>query len=148
MPIPTFTFTAKLKNSTTEKQLYALRANAQRGWIVTFKANYIQATSVEVEPNATEDITIEINPPDNIEAGTYRIPVSAGTNTTSAALTLEVVITGTYSMELTTPTGLLSTGITAGDEKRMELLIRNTGSSDLTGIKLNASCTCQLECRL
>jgi len=134
-----FSFTAKLKNSTTEKQLYALRANAQRGWIVTFKANYIQATSVEVEPNATQDINIEINPPDNIEAGTYRIPVSAGTNTTSAALTLEVVITGTYSMELTTPTGLLSTSITAGDEKRIELLIRNTGSSALSGIELNAS---------
>ena len=134
-----FSFTAKLKNSTTEKQLYALRANAQRGWIVTFKANYIQATSVEVEPNATQDITIEINPPDNIEAGTYRIPVSAGTNTTSAALTLEAVITGTYNMELTTPTGLLSASITAGDEKRLDLLIRNTGSSELTGIELNSS---------
>jgi len=42
-------------------------------------------------------------------------------------------------MELTTPTGLLSASITAGDEKRVELLVKNTGSSALTDINLTAS---------
>jgi len=134
-----FTFNAVLNNRTAEKQLYALRANALPGWVVTFKANYIQATSVEVEPNTTKDVSIEINPPDNIEAGTYRIPVSTGNNATTAALTLEVVITGTFNMDLTTPTGLLSTSITRGDEKKVELLVRNTGSSPRTGITLSAA---------
>jgi len=134
-----FSFNAVLNNRTAEKQLYALRANALPGWVVTFKANYIQATSVEIEPNTTKDISIEINPPDNIEAGTYRIPVSAGNNSTSASLTLEVVVTGTFNIDLTTPTGLLSTNITRGDEKKVELLVRNTGSSPLTGITLSAA---------
>ena len=134
-----FTFNAVLNNRTAEKQVYALRANALPGWVVTFKANYIQATSVEIEPNTTKDISIEINPPDNIEAGTYRIPVSAGNNSTSASLTLEVVVTGTFNMDLTTPTGLLSTNITRGDEKKVELLVRNTGSSPLTNINMTSS---------
>jgi len=134
-----FSFNAVLNNRTAEKQLYALRANALPGWVVTFKANYIQATSVEIEPNTTKDISIEINPPDNIEAGTYRIPVSAGNNSTSSSLTLEVVVTGTFNIDLTTPTGLLSTNITRGDEKKVELLVRNTGSSPLTGITLSAA---------
>jgi uncharacterized membrane protein len=134
-----FTFNTVLRNRTTEKQLYALMAIASGGWNVTFKANYIQATSVEVEPNATRDINIDITPPGNVEAGKYVFPVTAGNSKTSASLNLEVVITGTYNMELTTPTGLLSTDITAGDEKRLELLIQNTGSSILSGIELNSS---------
>ncbi len=134
-----FTFSAKLKNQTAEKQLYALMAETPAGWTVTFKSNYNQVTSVEVEANKIADINIEVNPPDNIDAGTYEIPVRAVTNATSANLGLQVVITGKYSMELSTPTGLLSTKLTAGEYRKIELLVRNTGSSDLANIKLNAS---------
>lgn len=135
----TFTFSTKIKNQTAEKQLYSLRADVARGWQVTFKPDYKQATSVEVEPNATKNMSIEIKSPEYVEAGTYKIPVSAVTTSTSANLDLEVVITGTYEMELTTPTGVLSTNITAGDDRRIELLIKNTGSAVLKDIKLTAS---------
>lgn len=132
----TFTFNANLKNRTAEKQMYALMANAPRGWNVTFKSNYQQVTSVNAEPNSTQSLTIEIKPPENAEAGKYRIPVSATTYSTSANLELEVVITGTYSMLLTTPTGLLSGSITAGNQKQVELVINNTGSAELRDINL------------
>lgn len=134
-----FTFTVTLKNRTAEQQLYALIADASRGWNVVFKADYKQVTSVELPANTTKDISVEITPPSQVEAGTYQIPVSARTSSTSANLPLEVVITGSYSMELTTPTGLLSNNITAGDGKRIELVVRNTGSSLLQGINLNAA---------
>jgi len=35
----TFTYSANLKNRTADKQLYALRSEAPRGWEVTFKAH-------------------------------------------------------------------------------------------------------------
>jgi uncharacterized membrane protein len=132
----TFTFNTNLKNRTGDKQSYALMADAPRGWIVTFKSNYQQVTSVTTEPNSTQPVSIEVKAPDKVEAGKYKIPVGATTGSTSASLELEVVITGTYSMELTTPTGLLSTNITAGDVKRVELVINNTGSSELKDINL------------
>lgn len=135
----TFTFQAKLRNQTPEQQLYSLVAEAGPGWNVLFKADYKQVTSVEIPANTTKDITVDITAPSQVQAGTYQIPISARTNFTSAMLPLEVVITGTYSMELTTPTGLLSSEITAGDEKKIELLVRNTGSSLLSGINLSAS---------
>lgn len=135
----TFTFSTKLKNRTANKQLYSLRANAPRGWTVIFKPNYKQATSVEIEPNNSKDINIEIKCPHNIPAGTYKIPVAALTATTSAQLDLEVIITGSYDLELTTPVGLLSTRITAGNDKRIELLLKNTGSAELRDIKLRVS---------
>ncbi len=131
-----FTFNADIKNSTGEDQLYALRSRAPRGWVVTFKANFKQATSVNIPPNITESITIEVNPPDYLPADTYVIPVEARTSTTSATLDLEVVISGSYEMELTSPTGLMSTEVTAGGQKRVEILIRNTGSTTLEDVKL------------
>jgi uncharacterized membrane protein len=135
----TFTFRATLKNQTAEQQLYALMADVSRGWNVTFKADYKPVTSVELNSNTTKDVTIDITAPSEIEAGTYQIPISAKTNSTSANLSLEVVITGTYKMELTTPTGLLSSNVTAGDEQTIPMVVRNTGSSLLSDVRLSAS---------
>lgn len=135
----TFTFSANLKNRTEEKQLYALMAEVARGWVVTFKSGGRAVTSVDVEPNSTANVTIEVNPPTQVDARTYKIPVTATTKGTSANLDLEVVITGTYQMELTTPTGLLSTKVTAGDQRKIELLLRNTGTSELLDIQLLSS---------
>ncbi len=135
----TFNFNAELDNQTGEKQLYSLRANAPRGWSVMFKPNHKQATAVEVEPNKKANITIDVKPPHNIQAGTYKIPVRATTRATTADLELEVVITGSFDLNLTTPTGLLSSSVTAGSTKKIELLIVNTGSSTLDNIRLSAS---------
>lgn len=144
-----FTFNATLRNKTAEKQLYAFNAYAPRGWNVTFKANFQAVTSVNVEPNANQSVTIEIKPPERTEAGKYKIPVTASTRTTSASLDLEVVITGTYGVEVSTPLGLLSTKITAGEEKKIELVVSNTGTAELNDIKMNysgpASWTCEFD---
>lgn len=134
-----FNFTTKLKNLTAEKQVYSLFASAPRGWSVIFKPNYKQATAVEITPNGTSNIQVEIKPPFNIKSGTYKIPIKASNRSTSANLELEVVISGTYDIELTTPTGLLSTNLTAGSDKRVELLVKNTGSSDLNNIIFKSS---------
>lgn len=132
-----FSYNAKLRNMTSEPQLYALSQDAPRGWNVIFKANGKQVSSVQVDANQTQDIAIEVTPPKKIEAGNYKIPIRAVTNATSANLDLEAAIKGSYEMELTTPTGLLSTNITAGKEKRLELVVRNNGSSPITNLKMD-----------
>jgi uncharacterized membrane protein len=132
----TFTFNAKLRNSTDAAQAYALNAAAPPGWKASFKANYKQVSSVNIEPGHTQDITIELDPPDETPAGTYKIPVTASTGATSADLGLEVGITGSYALQLTTPTGLLSTSATAGDNKTLDLVVKNTGSAELKNISL------------
>lgn len=135
----TFTFNASLRNSTTEEQVYALRSRAERGWNIVFKANYKQVSSVSINPNSTEDITIEIKAPHQVKAGTYNIPIQASTPNTSADLDLEVVITGSYDMEMSTPKGVLSTNITAGSDRQVELVLQNTGSSPLENIEMKSS---------
>ncbi|HWB91162.1 MAG TPA: NEW3 domain-containing protein [Puia sp.] len=135
----TFTFNAKLRNSTDAAQAYALNTMAPPGWKVSFKANYKQVSSVNIEPGHIQDITIDVDPPDETAAGTYRIPIVATTGATSADLPLTVSITGSYSMQLTTPTGLLSTTTTAGDHRRLELVVKNTGSAELKNIDLTST---------
>ena len=133
-----FTFSTTLRNQTADRQLYALMADAPRGWNVVFKPNYKQATSAQVDANDSQNISVEVTPAANAEAGTYKIPVRAVTNSTSAELTLEVAITGTFQMEVTTPKGLLSADITAGDTRRIDLEVVNTGSSELKDIQLSS----------
>ncbi|MFC2137809.1 NEW3 domain-containing protein [Bacteroidota bacterium] len=134
-----FNFTTKLKNQTGEKQVYSLQSFAPKGWTVVFKPNHKQATAVEIAPNSTSNISIEVKPPYNIKAGSYKIPVEATNISTTASLGLEVVITGTYELGLTTPTGLLSTKLTAGNEKRIELVLINKGSSELNNIVFSSA---------
>ena len=134
-----FTFEAQLKNLTADNQLYALNANAPQGWFVTFSADYKQVPSVNIDANSTKNLSIQINAPPDTKAGTYKILIGAVTSSTSATLELNVVITGSYNMVLTTPTGLLSTRISEGDEKKLVLLLKNTGSADLKDVKLNAT---------
>lgn len=134
-----FTFKATLKNATADTQLYALTARPPRGWSVDFKASYKQVASVKVNPNQTQNITIDVNPPDQAAAGTYKIPVLASTANTSAGFELEVVVTGSYDLSLSTPTGRLSADINAGHEKKVELSVKNTGSAPLKDITMNAT---------
>lgn len=135
----TFTFSATLRNRTAEKQTYALSARVEAGWDVTFTDGGTSVTSVEVEPNAEKSISISAKPPETAAAGSYKIPISASNNSTSAETTVEAVITGTYGLTLSTPNELLSTDVTAGHERKVDLVLTNTGSADLNDINLSAS---------
>ncbi|WP_245827008.1 NEW3 domain-containing protein [Parapedobacter luteus] len=135
----TFTFNATLRNPSSEEQVYGLRAQVPQGWNALFRANGKQVSSVNVGPNQTQNITIELDPPDHLGAGKYKIPVVASASGMSSNLELEVVITGSYSLELTTPSGRLSTNITAGSNKKVEMLVKNTGSAPLKNIEMKAS---------
>lgn len=70
--------------------------------------------------------------------GSFSIPIRASNSSTSSELALEAVITGSYGLELTTPSGLLSTNVNAGGSKTIELLVKNTGTAPLSDINLSA----------
>ncbi len=110
-----------------------------RGWSVIFKPNGRQATAVEIEPAKTANISVEVKPSFQVKSGTYKIPLKATNKYSTAALELEVVIQGSYNLELTTPTGLLSTTLTSGSEKQTELLVKNLGSSRLSNVTFSTS---------
>ncbi len=141
----TFTFNASLLNRSSEAQVYRLGANLQPGWGATFKVDGKQVSSVNIEGNQRKDILVEILPPESVKKGKYTIPLFAQSPLNQSDLSLEVVITGSYGLQLTTPEGLLSTTATANRDKSIQFLVKNTGSSDLSQINLNASAPSQWE---
>jgi len=141
----TFTFNASLLNRSSDAQVYSLGANLQPGWGATFKVDGKQVSSVNIDGNQRKDILIEILPPESVKKGKYTIPLFAQSPLNQSDLSLEVVITGSYGIQLTTPEGLLSTTATANRDKSIQFLVKNTGSSDLSQINLNASAPSQWE---
>ncbi|MDR1719347.1 MAG: hypothetical protein LBR67_04405 [Dysgonamonadaceae bacterium] len=134
----TFTYRASLKNRTAQKQLYALMSDAPRGWTVTFNVEGRTVTSVEMESNTSKDIQVDLKPSSQIGAGSYKVPVRAVTGAISAGLELEAVVTGSFELNFSTPTGLISDKLNAGGRRKIQVVVRNTGSSELSTIQLKS----------
>lgn len=135
----TFTYTTTLKNQTVEDQHYGLSAQAPEGWSVQFKVDGNAVTSVTIEPNESRNINVDVIPAENVVAETYTIPIRASSGSTTEEIELEAVITGKYSMELTTQSGNLSSDVVAGGNKIIDLVIENNGTAELTDITLSAN---------
>lgn len=133
----TFTYTADLYNRTADAQVYAFRAEAPPSWGVAFKSNHQQVSSVQIEPNEKASLTIEVTPAESTKAGTYEIPIVASNGQGLSEIKLEAVVTGSYDIDLSTPTGVLSTGIRAGSTKQLTFKVKNTGSSDLNNVQVS-----------
>ena len=136
----TFDFELKITNNKKEAQTYSLGADVARGWQVNFTAQYDtkQIASIPIEPNATSTLKVSVVPPANVEAGEYVIPIAATSSNESLTTELKVIITGKYAMEITTPQGRLNAETTAGKRTPVDILVQNTGSSELRDIKLTS----------
>src|SRR5699024_2528017 len=134
-----FNYKGVLRNLTADEQQYAISAQAPDGWTVQFKANGNSVTSVTVEPNESQDVEISVIPAENVTAETYTIPIKVTGGSFSEEIELETVITGMYKIELTTPSGNLSSDITAGGKKSLELVVKNTGTAELLDVELSAN---------
>ena len=136
-----FTFSATLINNTLSTQNYSFTSNAPSGWQVSFQPSG-ESTSVaalDVEARTTQAMDISVTPPENVEVGTYEIPVTATSVNESMPITLSVTITGSYGLTLSTPSGRLSLDAYANQESAVQLSLTNTGNSDLTNVNLTSS---------
>ena len=136
-----FTFSTTLINNTLSTQNYSFTSNAPSGWQVSFQPSG-ESTSVaalDVEARTTQAMDISVTPPENVEAGTYEIPVTATSVNESMPITLSVTITGSYGLTLSTPSGRLSLDAYANQESAVQLSLTNTGNSDLTNVNLTSS---------
>lgn len=137
----TFSFSATIVNNTPSEQSYSLSANVLPGWQVSFKPSgeNTQIASLSVEARKSRGLKVEITPPANIEAGKYTIPCTAVSAGETLTTDLTVVITGTYKLELSTPSGRLSLDANANRETAVDLTITNKGNVDLQNVTLTSS---------
>ena len=136
-----FSFSTTLVNNSAAYQSYSLSAQAPAGWQVSFQPSgeSTQVASIEVAAASSEGLTVSVTPPENVEAGDYTIPISATSASDTLETELTVTITGTYALELSTPSGLLSFDAHANRESDVTLSITNNSNVDLQNITLTSS---------
>lgn len=138
----TFNYKVTYVNDTNSTQSFSLGSKTADGWEVTFKPLYEEknVASITVEPGGTQVLDVQVKPPANVAAGKYPLSVALISQEQVYTADLTAVVTGTYDAVLTTPDGLLSFDAEAGREKRVSILLMNTGSAPLTGVKLKSTC--------
>lgn len=95
--------------------------------------------AITVDARSSQAMSVEVVPPDEVEAGDYTIQISAVSATETLSDELTVTITGSYEIELTTPSGLLSFDATANKKTSVTLNITNNGNVDLQNVNLTSS---------
>lgn len=133
-----FTFSATLRNHTAEEQTYALAASPASGWEVRFQSNSNYVSSVTLEPNASQTISVQVTAPEGVAADDYQIPITAYNNATKAEAQIEVSIIGSYNLSLKTSDERLNTSIQAGGNSTIELIVENTGTAALENISVSS----------
>lgn len=136
----TYSFSVRLRNDTPEDLTFAIGAQGPSGWTVTaHPSGQSQAASATVNAGSSTTLSVQADPPDNVEAGTYQIQVTATAGSRTAQTELTVEITGSYQMTITTPDGRLNASGTAGSVITRQLVIRNDGTAPLQGVTLSAT---------
>lgn len=136
-----FTFSTTVQNNTPNEQSYSFSSNAPTGWTVSFKPSgeSTQVAAVTVGARSSQAMSVTVTPPDDVAAGDYTVDISAISATETLTDTLTVTITGTYELELTTPSGRLSFDATANKKSSVTLSITNNGNVDLQNVNLTSS---------
>lgn len=137
----TFSFSSTIQNNTPGEQSYSLSSNAPAGWMVTFKPSgeTTQVASLTVPARSSQGMSVEITPPNNVEAGEYTIPISAISASETLSGELTVMISGSYSLDVSTPSGLLSFDAAANKQSAVTLSVTNTGNVDLQNVNITSS---------
>ena len=134
-----FTFDLTLTNGSAEDQTVSATATGPQGWTVTTKLAQANAASTVVKAGSTTTITVTATPPQGAPAGHSEldVTVTAGSKTIPGKLGID--ITGTYTLSLETPNQLVSARGAAGSAMTQPVKVKNTGTGDLTNVKLTSS---------
>jgi uncharacterized membrane protein len=136
----TFNFNLTLSNGSAEDQTFSVNAQGPTGW--TINANLTgqsQAASAVVKAGSSSGVTVSATPPSGVAAGSYDLQVVAVAGSQTITGTLTVEITGTYTLTMATSSGLLNAHGPAGTNNPLTLTLTNTGTADITNVKLTGS---------
>lgn len=139
-PTDTFSFSLSLANNSSQKQTFSLQGQGPDGWKVTVSpSGNTQALTDSIDAGSTDTLTASVTPPSNATAGTYPVTVTAAAGSLTAKVDLQVTITGSPSLSITTPNQVLNATVTSGGTGTVSVIVTNTGSSPLASVSLTST---------
>jgi uncharacterized membrane protein len=132
-----FEFSVQVENKLDEDSVFNLVAEGPKNWEINFKPSWEDKyfSSLRVKGNLSETMAVEVKPYALAEPGTYPIKVEVKSDKAEAEAELSVVLTGTYKLDVGTPTGLLSLNAYQGKESRLSFYVKNSGSATEDEVK-------------
>jgi uncharacterized membrane protein len=140
-PASTFTYTLSITNNTPAEQTFTFVPSGPQGWEVTASPTaQEQANTVTIEAGADTQVRVEATPPETAARGEYPITVEV-TSAAGGGSTIELMaeVTGTPQLELTTADQRLNASGEAEQVKRVPMIVANSGTAELTDVKLAAT---------
>jgi len=140
-PKSSFDFNVAVKNESGADMTVNLRVDAPAGFTSTFKEGYStqEITSLSIKANESKDITVAVKPGPRAPAGETPVTLAITGDKASVQAKLALDISGQPTVALTGQDERLSGEATAGQERSIPLVVRNTGSAPARGISLSAS---------
>ena len=126
-----FEFSIEVDSKLDKDAVFDLYAKGPEGWEVNFKPAYETKfiSSIRLKANQNTTVAVEVKPAMMAQAGEYPIEVRVSSGDAKGEAKLMVVLTGTYDLEVGTPTGLLSLDAKQGAPANMSFYIKNSGSA-------------------
>ncbi|MEM3421199.1 MAG: NEW3 domain-containing protein [Candidatus Hadarchaeum sp.] len=136
-----FQFSVDLVNETGEERDIDLSYLAPTNWTVTFSPGYESTLirAIHMKAGERKTLRITVTPASTADAGEYSITVLATSGAYSQSLDLKAIITGTYTMDLSTSDGLLNLNAPQGEATIVTLVVSNTGSGTLEKMSFRSS---------
>ena len=133
----TFEFSVEVDSKLDEDAVFDRFAQGPQGWEVNFKPAYETKyiTSLRIKSKQSTSVAVEVKPAMGTQAGEFPINVRVSSADANAEAQLMVVLTGTYGLEVGTPSGLLSLDARQGRPANMSFYVKNTGSAKNSDIK-------------
>jgi uncharacterized membrane protein len=135
-----FTFSLTLTNDTPEDLPFSATATGPDGWTVTAQVgSTAQAASVLVKAGSSTSVSVTAKAASDAPAADYPIHVDATSGSRSAKTDLQVTITGSYKLTMSTPNSVLSMNANSGSTTDLTLSLTNGGTADIPGAAMTAT---------
>lgn len=126
-----FEFSLDVKNEVDEEKTFTLAAKAPQYWEVNFKPSWEEKyfSSMRMKSEESKTLAVVVQPFRYAQAGEYPISVQVESGKAKVEAKLNVILTGTYKLDMGTPTGLLSLATSKGTSANASVFVKNAGSA-------------------
>jgi uncharacterized membrane protein len=132
-----FEFSVEVDNRIDKEAVFDLFAQGPKGWDINFKPAYETKfiSSLRLRAGQNQSIAVQVKPAPNSPAGEYPLTVRVASGDAKGEANLTVNLTGTYELEVGTPSGLLSLEARQGLPANVSFYVKNSGTAVNSGIK-------------
>lgn len=131
-------YSLTIDNQTPIEQTFTFDPSGPQGWTVSANPTAQErAQTVTIEAGGTSTVRVSATPPATADEGSYAIDVAViGENGARGAITLEAIVTGTAQLALATADDRLDVTGAANTEKRIPMIVANSGTAALESVNL------------